>query len=55
MRRRMRLAGMLAAIALAAVMTLAGTGIARADVIPPSSGWAEIYSPYLHGQVFRLG
>jgi hypothetical protein len=48
MRRRMRLAGMLATIALAAGMTLAGTGIARADVIPPSSGWAEIYSPYLN-------
>jgi hypothetical protein len=54
MRRIKRLAGVLAAIAAAAGMTLAGTGIARADVIPPSSGWAEIYSPYLHASNFSL-
>ena len=53
MRRRMRLAGVLTAIALAAGMTLAGTGTARADVTPPS-GWAEIYSPYLHAQGITL-
>lgn len=53
MTRRMRLAGALAAIALAAGMTLAGTGTARADVAPPS-GWSEIYSPYLHGQGITL-
>jgi hypothetical protein len=54
MRRITRLAGVLAAIAVAAGMTLAGTGVARADVIPPSSGWAEIYSPYLNTQGFSL-
>ena len=54
MRRITKLAGALATIALAAGMTLAGTGIARADVIPPSSGWAEIYSPYLNAQGFSL-
>lgn len=50
MRRRTRLVGALAALALAAGLTLAGTGTARADVIPPASGWAEIFSPHLHAQ-----
>jgi Ricin-type beta-trefoil lectin domain len=54
MRRIVRLAGALATIALAAGMTLAGTGTARADVIPPASGWAEIFSPYLNAQGFSL-
>jgi hypothetical protein len=53
MKRVTRLAGAVAAIALAAGMTLAGTGVARADVIPPS-GWSEIYSPNLHGQGLTL-
>lgn len=53
MRHKTRLAGALAAIALAAGMTLAGTGVARADVIPPS-GWSEIYSPNLHAQGLTL-
>jgi hypothetical protein len=53
MRRRTRMAGVLTAMALAVGLTLAGTGIARADVIPPS-GWSEIYSPYLHGQGLTL-
>ena len=38
MRRIRKLAGALAAIGLAAGLTMAGTGIARADVIPPA-GW----------------
>jgi hypothetical protein len=54
MRRITRLAGVLAAIAVAAGMTLAGTGIARADVTPPASGWAEIFSPYLNAHGFSL-
>jgi hypothetical protein len=53
MKHKTRLAGVLAAIGLAAGMTLAGTGVARADVIPPS-GWSEIYSPTLHGQGLTL-
>jgi hypothetical protein len=53
MRHKTRLAGVLAAIALAAGVTLAGTGIARADVLPPS-GWSEIYSPNLHAQGLTL-
>jgi hypothetical protein len=53
MKRVTRLAGAVAAIALAAGMTLAGTGVARADVIPPA-GWSEIYSPNLHGQGLTL-
>jgi Ricin-type beta-trefoil lectin domain len=50
----MRLAGVLATVALAAGMTLAGTGTARADIIPPVAQWAEIYSPYLNGQGFSV-
>jgi hypothetical protein len=53
MKRITSLAGALAAVALAAGMTLAGAGVARADVIPPS-GWSEIYSPDLHGQGLTL-
>src|SRR5690242_17367528 len=53
MRRRTRMAGVLAAMALALGLTLAGAGAARADVIPPS-GWSEIYSPYLHASTFSL-
>src|SRR5581483_3097295 len=54
MRGRRRLAGVLATVALAAGMTLAGTGTARADIIPPVAQWAEIYSPYLNGQGFSV-
>jgi hypothetical protein len=52
-RHKTRLAGVLAAIGLAAGVTLTGTAIARADVLPPS-GWSEIYSPYLHAQGLTL-
>jgi hypothetical protein len=45
MRTRTRLTSALAAIALAAGLTLAGTGTAGA-----ASTWDEIYNPYLHGQ-----
>jgi hypothetical protein len=44
-RTRPRLAAGLAALALAAGLTAAGTGTARA-----ASGWDEIYNPYLHAQ-----
>jgi len=52
MRRRTRLASVLAAIGLAASM--AGTGTARADVIPPSGNWVEIFNPHLHDQRITL-
>jgi hypothetical protein len=55
MRRIRKLAaGALAAIGLAAGLTMAGTGTARADVIPPSGAWAEIFSPNLQAQGFSL-
>jgi hypothetical protein len=40
----------LAALGLAAGLTLAGTGTARADITPPVGQWVEIYNPYLHAQ-----
>ena len=55
MRRSRKLAGVLAAIGLAAGLTMAGTGTARADVIPPSPGdWAEIFDPYINTHGFSL-
>lgn len=54
MRRSRMLAGVLAAIGFAAGLTMAGTGTARADVIPPSGAWAEIFDPYIHPQGFSL-
>jgi hypothetical protein len=54
MRRRTRLAGVLAAIGLAASMAVAGTGTARADVIPPDGHWAEIFNPHLHDRGITL-
>ena len=54
MRRRSRLAGVLAAIGLAAGMTMAGTGTARADVIPPVAQWVEIFNPHLHDKGITL-
>jgi|tagenome__1003787_1003787.scaffolds.fasta_scaffold20949309_2 hypothetical protein len=44
------LAGALAAMGLAAGLTMGGTGTARADVVPPSGTWSEIFSPYLQAQ-----
>jgi hypothetical protein len=54
MKRSRKLAGVLAAIGLAAGFSMAGTGTARADVIPPSGTWAEIFNPYIHPQGFSL-
>ena len=54
MRRRTRLAGALAAIGLAASMAIAGTGTARADVIPPDGHWVEIFNPHLHDKHITL-
>ena len=54
MRRKTRLASVLAAIGLAASMAMAGTGTARADVIPPSGNWVEIFNPHLHDQRITL-
>lgn len=44
------LAGALAAVALAAGLTMAGTGTARADVTPPTGPgtWAEIFAPEIN-------
>jgi hypothetical protein len=42
-----KLAGALAAVALAAGLTIAGTGTARADVVP-SSSWNEIIAPEIN-------
>lgn len=44
-RRFKKLAGTLAAVALAAGLTMAGTGTARAAVVPPANTWAEIFAP----------
>jgi hypothetical protein len=41
-----KLAGALAAVALAVGLAMAGTGTARADVVPATS-WAEIFNPNL--------
>jgi hypothetical protein len=40
------MACMVAAGALAGGLTVAMTGSARAEVIPPTDTWAEIYTPY---------
>ena len=55
-RRNMRLAGVLAAVGLAAGGAMIGSaGTARADVTPPPAGvWAEIYNPFLHDQNITL-
>jgi hypothetical protein len=44
----------LAAIGLAASTAIAGTGTARADVIPPVAQWAEIFNPHLHDRGITL-
>jgi len=49
-----KLAGALAAVAMAAGLTMAGTGIARADVIPPTVGWAEIFAPEINSNGITL-
>ena len=49
-----KLAGALAALALAAGLALAGTGTARADVVPPAGTWAEIFNPSLHASGITL-
>jgi hypothetical protein len=43
-----KLAGTLAAVALAAGFTMAGTGTARADAVPPVGTWAEIFAPEIN-------
>jgi hypothetical protein len=54
MRRIKTLAAALGAIGLAAAMTLAGAGTARANVTPPSGTWFEIFNRYLHAQNITL-
>jgi hypothetical protein len=55
MNLRGKIAAALAALGLAAGLTLAGAGTAGADVMPPPSGqWAEIFNPYLHAQGITL-
>ena len=45
-----KLAAALAAAGLAAGLSLAWPGTARATDIPPVGQWAEIFNPYLHAQ-----
>jgi len=47
-------AGTLAAVALAAGLTMTGTGTARADVVPPPSTWAEIFAPEINASGITL-
>ncbi len=49
-----KLAGALAAAALAAGLTMAGTGTARADVTPPTGTWAEIFAPEINSNGITL-
>ena len=49
-----KLAGALAAVALAVGLTMAGTGTARADVIPPANTWAEIFAPEINSSGITL-
>src|SRR5690242_16679602 len=49
-----KLAGTLAAVALAAGLTMTGTGTARADVVPPASTWAEIFAPEINASGITL-
>jgi hypothetical protein len=50
-----KLAGTLAAVALAAGLTMAGTGTAHAAVVPPpTSGWAEIFAPEINANGITL-
>jgi hypothetical protein len=48
------LASALAALGLAAGLTLAGTATARADVTPPVAQWIPIHGPYLHAKINTL-
>jgi len=48
-----KLAGTLAAVALAAGLTMAGTGTARADVVPAST-WNEIFAPEINANGITL-
>ena len=54
MNLRGKIAAALAALGLAAGLTLAGAGTAGADITPPSLQWAEIFNPYLHAQSITL-
>ena len=49
-----KLAGALATLPLAAGLALAGTGTARADVLPPAGTWAEIFNPNIHAHGITL-
>jgi hypothetical protein len=50
MRLKKKLAAVLGAAGLAAGLSAAGTGTARATDFPPADGWAEIFNPYLNAQ-----
>jgi hypothetical protein len=45
-----KVAGALAALALAVGLTIGMTGTARADVVPPTTGWVELVAAYLNQQ-----
>ena len=54
MRRMTRLGSVLAAAGLAAGLTMAGTGTAGADVVPPATTWAEIFAPEINSNGITL-
>jgi Ricin-type beta-trefoil lectin domain len=45
---------LLAAVALAPGLALAGAGAARADVVPPAGTWAEIFAPEVNANGITL-
>jgi hypothetical protein len=45
-KRMGKITGLLATVTLAGGLTLGATGTARADVVPPTTTWAEVYDPY---------
>lgn len=47
---RRKLAAALAAVGLAAGLSLAGTGTARATDFPTPGVWSEVFNPYLNAQ-----
>ena len=54
MRRMTRLGSVLAAAGLAAGLTMARTGTAGANVVPPATTWAEIFAPEINSNGITL-
>jgi Ricin-type beta-trefoil lectin domain len=45
-KRMGKITGLLAAVTIAGGLAIGTAGTARADVVPPTTTWAEIYDPY---------